>query len=118
MDLGFVRFERNAHAMDFNTDALNFDNVPNTQINGTAGVDSLIYATAMNGTAIKNSFVMSLPTGLSSQFDRWLKPRWYLNSTAIQRVTMPMARVEWPNMLVATIRYESPSCEVGVASGF
>lgn len=118
MDLGFVRFGRNAHAMDFDTDALNFDNVQNTQVNGTAAADSLIYATAMNGTAIKNSFVMSLPTGLSFQFDRCLKPRWYFNMTAIQRVPMPMARVDRPNMLAATIRYETPFFEVGFPYSF
>jgi hypothetical protein len=118
MDLGFVRFGRNAHAMDFNTDELNFDNLQTTQVNGTAGIDSLIYATAMNGTAIKNSFVMSLPTGLSVQFDRCLKPRWYLNMTAIQRVPMPMARVDRPNMLAATIRYETPFFEVGFPYSF
>jgi len=72
----------------------------------------------MNITAIKNSFVMSLPTGLSIQFDRCLKPRWYLNMTAIQRVPMPMARVDRPNMLAATIRYETPFFEVGFPYSF
>jgi len=118
MDLGFVRFARNAHSMDFDTEALNFDNVNNTQVNGTAGIDSMIYNTAMNGAEIKRSFVMSLPTGLSVQYDHCLKPRWYFNVTAIQRVPMPTARVDRPNMLAATLRYETPFFEVGFPYSF
>lgn len=118
MDLGFVRFARNAHAMGFNTDAINFDNVKNTQVNGSAGIDSIVYSSAMNGKAVENSFIMSLPTGLSVQYDLCLKPRWYFNLTAIQRVPMPTARVDRPNMLAATIRYETPFFEVGFPYSF
>lgn len=118
MDLGFVNFNKNAHAMDFDTDALSVDDINTTQLNQATDVDSLIYTTAMNGAAIGNSFVMSLPTGLSIQYDRCLKPRWYLNLTAIQRVPMPVARVDRPNMLSATLRYETPFFELGFPYSF
>ncbi len=118
MDLGFVRFAKNAHAMDFNTDAININDFKNTQVNGSADVDSLISSTVMNGSEVGNSFVMSLPTGLSVQYDRCLKPRWYFNLTAIQRVPMPSARVDRPNMVAATLRYETPFFEVGFPYSF
>ena len=118
IDLGFVNFSNNAHVIDINTPALNFDNANNTQANNTASFDSLIYSAANGGVTMKNSFMMSLPTGLSMQFDRCLKPRWYFNLTAIQRVPMPIARVDRPNILAASIRYETPFFEVGLPYSF
>lgn len=114
IDFGFINFSNNAHALDFNTAAVNFNDLANTQVNGQSGVDSLVYASAMNGRPIGDHFLMSLPTGLSAQYDLCLKPRWYFNATAIQRVPMPTARVDRPNMVAAAIRYETPFFEVGI----
>ncbi len=118
IDLGFVNFGKNAHALDFNTAAVKFDNTSTLQTNSSKNIDSLVYASAMNGQAIGNHFMMSLPTALSAQYDVCVKPRWYFNLTAIQRVPMPMARVDRPNMIAATIRYETPFLEIGFPYSF
>ena len=116
IDLGFVNFSKNAHSYNVSTNRISFDN--QSQASNQGNIDSLIYNSAMNGATIGNSFVMTLPTGLSAQYDLCLKPRWYFNVTAIQRVPMPAPRIDRPNMIAATIRYETPFFEIGMPYSF
>ena len=64
------------------------------------------------------SYVMALPAALSVQYDRCLKPKIYLNFSAIQRVPMPMPHIDRPNQLSATLRYETTFFEVAIPYSF
>lgn len=118
IDFGFVYFTRNAHSFKFKTPSVDLNGSQNTQANGAAQLDNAISDAVMNGIGPNRTFIMSLPTSLSVQYDRCLHPRWYLNLTAIQRVPMPMMRVDRANSLSATIRYETPFFEVAFPYSF
>ena len=106
IDLGFVGFGGYTQTTTFNTSYGEYD------ARGQA-LDSLLTSNAKKGT-----FVMSLPTALSIQYDRCLIPKVYFNLSAIQRVPLPMPHIDRPNQLSATLRYESTFFEVDVPYSF
>ena len=118
IDFGFIRFGKNAHYFNFKTPSVDMNGIQNTQANAVAQFDQTISDAVTDGMAPNRSFFMSLPTALSMQYDRCLLPRWYFNFTAVQRVPMPMMRVDRANSLSATIRYETPFFEIAVPYSF
>jgi hypothetical protein len=98
LDVGLVSFTRNAKSYN---------------IENPSAIDSLV-----NKNTGRNKFVMSLPTALSVQYDYCLLPKWFVNVTAVQRLPIPMARVDRPNNLSATLRFETTSFEVDIPYSF
>jgi hypothetical protein len=98
LDLGLVSFTRNAKTYS---------------ISNPTSMDSLI-----DESKAGNSFIMSLPTALSVQYDYCLLPKWFINVSAVQRVPVPMARVDRPNNVSATLRFETAWFEVAVPYSF
>ncbi len=98
LDVGLVSFTRN-------TKSYHIDN-PST-------MDELI-----DEMTARKSFIMSLPTVLSVQYDYCLHPKWFFNLAAVQRVPLPMAHVDRANNVSATLRFETTWFEVDVPYSF
>jgi len=63
-------------------------------------------------------FTMFLPMAVSLQFDYNLKPRYYLNLSAVQRVPVGSYPVRRPNQMALTARYETRRWELAVPLSF
>ena len=82
-------------------------------------MDSLIRSTFISGaSSMDNSFALVLPMAVSSQFDVCLHPRWYANATIVQRVNPPMPHIDLPNIVSASLRYETSYFEIAVPYSF
>lgn len=119
IDAGIVSFTKNSYVYDINNSSTTFNNFNSVKPSGVNGMDSLIRNTFINGTSsMDNSFALVLPMAVSSQFDVCLHPRWYANATIVQRVNPPMPHIDLPNIVSASLRYETSYFEIAVPYSF
>ena len=119
IDAGMVSFTKNSYAYSINGSSTTFNNFNSVKPNGINGVDSLLRSNFINGTSsIENSFALVLPMAVSSQFDVCLHPRWYLNASIVQRVNPPVPHIDLPNIVSASLRYETSYFEIAVPYSF
>jgi hypothetical protein len=119
IDAGMVSFTKNSYVYDINNSSTVFNNYNSVNPRGVNGMDSLIRNTFISGgSSMDNSFALVLPMAVSSQLDICLHPRWYLNATIVQRVNPPMPHIDLPNIVSATLRYETSYFEIAVPYSF
>ncbi|HLG34946.1 MAG TPA: hypothetical protein VI757_08715 [Bacteroidia bacterium] len=119
IDAGMVSFTKNSYVYDINNSSTTFNNYNSVKPVGVNGMDSLIRNTFITGaSSMDNSFALVLPMAVSSQFDVCLHPRWYANATVVQRVNPPMPHIDLPNIVSASLRYETSYFEIAVPYSF
>jgi hypothetical protein len=119
IDAGMVSFTKNSYVYDINNSSTVFNNYNSVNPRGVNGMDSLIRNTFISGgSSMDNSFNLVLPMAVSSQFDVCLHPRWYMNATIVQRVNPPMPHIDLPNIVSASLRYETSYFEIAIPYSF
>jgi hypothetical protein len=119
IDIGIVSFTKNSYFYDINNSSATFGNYNSVNPRGVNGMDSLIRNTFITGaSSMDNSFALMLPMAASAQFDVCLHPRWYMNATVVQRVNPPMPHIDLPNIVSASLRYETSYFEIAIPYSF
>jgi hypothetical protein len=119
MDIGGIRFDRNAAAFHLQTTEANFANWGQLELHSNVAVDRTLSAVFYNGDSsrsqIANEFTMKLPTVLSLQGDWKLQDHFYLNATIVKGLghgDRPGAVA--PDIYSITPRYQSEWWDVSI----
>jgi hypothetical protein len=118
IDAGFVAFNNQAQSFNFNDASVTYQKPSTIKASGIKGVDSLLQASLMQGAMPATHFIMAMPTALSFQYDQALSTYFYFNMSAVQRIRLPMAQVDRPNSISATLRFETPYFEASLPYSF
>lgn len=119
LDLGAVRFDRNAAAFHLQTAGAEFPNWGKLELHSNLAVDRTLSAVFYNGDSSRsqagNGFTMRLPTALSLQGDWKLRDHFYLNATLLKGFGHgDNAGAIAPDIYSITPRYESQWWDVSV----
>ena len=111
LDLGYVRFNKNAQKHKIDTEEL-FDIITNTFNNSTDETDVLtnISNEVFSDTAAtfqQDYFSMWMPLALSLQVDYRLVKNLYVNTTLVRRIHLAGNQLSRGNTIAITPRYES-----------
>ena len=119
MDIGGIRFDRNAAAFRLQSGGADFSNWGQLELHSNLAVDRTLSAVFYNGDSARSlvgyGFTMKLPTALSLQGDWKVQDHYYLNATIIKGLghgDRP-GGVE-PDIYSITPRYESKWWDVSI----
>lgn len=118
LDVGAIKFKNNAKVYKLGTDTDKTFDI--RDLEGTNNVDELMMRVSdiFYGDTLKslagNSFMMSLPTAVSVQFDYNFYKKFYVNATLIQPIQFFEYSSIRPALFVAEPRFESEYFEIGI----
>lgn len=119
MDIGAIRYNRNAAAYHLQTNEADFSNWGQLQLHSNLAVDRTLSAVFYNGDSTRSQvgtgFRMGLPTALSLQADYKLQDHVFLNATIVKGLGHGSGQggVQ-PDIYSLTPRYESTWWDVSV----
>jgi len=119
MDIGSIRFNRNAAAFHLQTTEANFSNWGQLELHSNLAVDQTLSAVFYNGDSgrsqVGNGFTMKLPTVLSLQGDWKIQDHYYLNATIVKGLGHgDRPGGVGPDIYSVTPRYESEWWDVSI----
>lgn len=119
LDLGAIRFNRNAAAFHLQTTQADLSDWGKLQLHSNLAVDRTLSAVFYNGDSARSqtgsSFKMALPTALSLQADWKLQDHFYLNTSIVKGIRHgDRPGAIQPDLYSITPRYESNWWDVSV----
>ena len=119
MDIGGIRFNRNAAAFHLQTAGADFSNWGKARLTSNAEVDRTLSAVFYGGDSARSQvgsgFRMALPTALSLQVDWKVQDHFFLNASVVQGFGHGNKQgVVQPDIYSITPRYESTWWDVSV----
>lgn len=117
LDVGFIRFNENAHTFDLKNATVNWPGFDTTKITGINNADSLFSVKFYNDqykSQAKNKFTVFTPMALAIQYDFSFSPMYYVNATLVQNIQFLNPGVKRASQVSLTPRYETRRLEVSL----
>ncbi len=115
IDLGYVHFNRGASRYLINDGAVQWNYIDTAKFDGVEDFDAQLSAHSGSSLA-SDRFGILMPAAASLQFDYCIKPRWYANLSAVQRLRFSDQEVLRANSIALVPRYESRKFEASVSA--
>lgn len=114
LDIGMINYKSEAQKHNYNDVGVFWENIDTVQFRDidqfTQMLSDQLYGDPMASYS-SDKIRIFLPAALSVQFDYHFRKQWYINTTAIQPLTLGKSTIYRPAQLAVIPRYETPYLE-------